>query len=35
MEMAIKENYHECMDMFAKLFAYIFGNLEKRFANEI
>jgi len=35
MEMTIKENYHELMDMFAKLFAYIFSNLEKRFAKEI
>jgi aspartyl/asparaginyl-tRNA synthetase len=35
LEMVIKENYFELMDMFARMFAYIFTNLEKRFQREI
>jgi aspartyl-tRNA synthetase len=31
LEMVIKENYHELMDTFANMFAYIFKNLENRF----
>ena len=34
-EMAIKESYHEIMDVVGELFCYIFENLEKRFSQEL
>jgi len=34
-EMAIKENYHEVLDVLADLFTYIIEGLETRFAKEL
>jgi aspartyl-tRNA synthetase len=35
MEMAIKENYHEVLDLLGDMFGYIFEGLETRFAREL
>ena len=35
MEMTIKENYHEILDLLGELFAYIFEGLETRFSKEL
>jgi aspartyl-tRNA synthetase len=35
LEMAFEEHYHEVLDLFDKLFVYIFDGLKTRFANEI
>ena len=35
MEMSIKENYHEIMDILGDMFNYIFVGLEKRYAKEL
>lgn len=35
MEMTIKENYHEALDLIADMFVYIFDGLNARFAKEL
>jgi len=35
LEMAIKEHYHEVLDLFDELFVFLFDGLEKRYADEI
>jgi aspartyl/asparaginyl-tRNA synthetase len=34
-EMTIKENYHELLDMFADLFVYIFKGIEEKYKKEL
>ncbi|ETW06015.1 aspartate-tRNA(Asn) ligase, variant 2 [Aphanomyces invadans] len=35
LEMAIKEHYSECLDVFSELFIYVFDNLNARFKREL
>ncbi|KAF0699512.1 Aste57867_9934 [Aphanomyces stellatus] len=35
LEMAIKEHYSECLDIFSELFIYVFDNLNSRFKREL
>ena len=35
LEMTIKENYHEALDLIADMFVYIFDGLNSRFAKEL